>query len=144
VKHIHIKRGRTARVSTLTDWLGRAERTLDGWGRPAWIAAMVAGFVIFWPAGLALLGYMIWSGRMGCGWRRNGRARDERRAGWGGPTGNSAFDAYREATLRRLEEEREAFSAFLDRLRKAKDQAEFDQFMDDRKRGPAPEAPEPA
>jgi hypothetical protein len=138
VKNIHIKRGRTARVSTLTDWLGRAERTLDGWGRPAWIAAMVAGFVIFWPVGLALLGYMIWSGRMGCGWRRNGRAWSADR---GGATGNSAFDAYREATLRRLEEEREAFAAFLDRLRKAKDQAEFDRFMDDRQRGDGPETP---
>ena len=29
-----------------------------------------------------------------------------------GRTGNSAFDAYREETLRRLEEERDAFVAF--------------------------------
>ena len=47
-------------------------------------------------------------------------------------TGNTAFDAYKEATLRRLEEEQDAFEAFLQRLREAKDKAEFDQFMDDR------------
>ena len=47
-------------------------------------------------------------------------------------TGNAAFDAYRDETLRRLEDEREAFAQFLDRLRKAKDQSEFDQFMTER------------
>lgn len=47
-------------------------------------------------------------------------------------TGNSAFDAYRADTLRRLEEEQGNFEAFLERLRDAKDKAEFDQFMDDR------------
>ena len=47
-------------------------------------------------------------------------------------SGNSAFDAYREDTIRRLEQEQEAFEAFLQRLRDAKDKAEFDQFMDDR------------
>ena len=47
-------------------------------------------------------------------------------------TGNTAFDTYREETLRRLEEERDAFLAFLDHLRAAKDKAEFDQFMTSR------------
>lgn len=47
-------------------------------------------------------------------------------------TGNSAFDAYKEETLRRLEEEQTNFEAFLERLREAKDKAEFDQFMEDR------------
>lgn len=47
-------------------------------------------------------------------------------------TGNSAFDAYKSDTLRRLEEEQDQFEAFLERLRDAKDKAEFDQFMDDR------------
>ena len=46
-----------------------------------------------------------------------------------GRTGNTAFDAYREETLKRLEEERAAFTTFLDQLRAAKDQAKFDQFM---------------
>ena len=49
-------------------------------------------------------------------------------------SGNTAFDSYKEATLRRLEEEQEAFEAFLDRLRAAKDKSEFDQFMADRAR----------
>lgn len=49
-------------------------------------------------------------------------------------SGNTAFDAYKADTLRRLEEEQEAFEAFLQRLRDAKDKAEFDQFMDDRAR----------
>lgn len=47
-------------------------------------------------------------------------------------TGNSAFDAYKADTLRRLEEEQDQFEAFLERLRDAKDKAEFDQFMNDR------------
>ena len=39
--------------------------------------------------------------------------------------------------LRRLEEEQDAFEAFLQRLREAKDKAEFDQFMDERARAAA-------
>lgn len=47
-------------------------------------------------------------------------------------SGNSAFDAYKADTLRRLEEEQNNFEAFLERLREAKDKSEFDQFMDER------------
>ena len=58
-------------------------------------------------------------------------------------TGNSAFDAYKAETLRRLEDEQENFEAFLQRLRDARDKAEFDQFMEDRARAAsAPEAEE--
>ena len=56
-------------------------------------------------------------------------------------TGNRAFDEYRAETLRRLEEEQREFKAFLDRLRHAKDKAEFDQFMAER--GNRPQAPTP-
>lgn len=49
-------------------------------------------------------------------------------------SGNTAFDAYKSDTLRRLEEEQQNFEAFLTRLRDAKDKAEFDNFMDDRAR----------
>ena len=45
-------------------WLGRAEDFLDDKGKGAWIAAMVVGFIAFWPLGLAVLAYMIWSKRM--------------------------------------------------------------------------------
>lgn len=53
-------------------------------------------------------------------------------------SGNSAFDAYKADTLRRLEDEQTNFEAFLTRLRDAKDKAEFDQFMDDRAAKAAP------
>jgi hypothetical protein len=49
-------------------------------------------------------------------------------------SGNASFDAYREDTLRRLQEEQDDFETFLNRLRAARDQTEFDQFMDDRAR----------
>ena len=43
---------------------------LDDIGKPAWIGLMVFGFIVFWPFGLAILGYLFWSGRMGC-WKRS-------------------------------------------------------------------------
>ena len=55
-------------------------------------------------------------------------------------SGNHAFDEYRAETLRRLEEEQNEFSSFLERLRFAKDKAEFDQFMADRRQAPQPPA----
>ena len=113
-----------------TGWLARSEAWLDDRGKGAWIAAMVLGFIFFWPVGLALLAYMIWSKRMFSGKscaRRVNRGMMSTRS-----TGNSAFDAYKADTLRRLEEEQHNFEAFLERLREAKDKAEFDQFMDER------------
>ncbi|MGV1015118.1 MAG: DUF2852 domain-containing protein, partial [Methyloceanibacter sp.] len=41
--------------------------TLDQYGKPAWITATVVGFLLWWPLGLGVLAYLIWSGRMGCG-----------------------------------------------------------------------------
>ena len=49
-------------------------------------------------------------------------------------SGIAAFDEYRAETLRRLEDEQKEFMDFLERLRHAKDKAEFDQFMAERKR----------
>jgi hypothetical protein len=137
---------------------------LDGFGRGGWIAAMIVGFVLFWPLGLAILFYMIWSGRMGCGyqgtWNEHRQERWERKMErmqekmdrwnafrqrmWGGatassgftPSGNRAFDEYRSETIRRLEDEAKEFRDFLENLRHAKDKAEFDQFMADRKNRP--------
>ena len=124
--------------------MGFAAR-MDELGKPAWIALLVLTFVIAWPIGLALLAYLIWSGRMGCGshgrWygrqEKMERWRENWRRGWGGSSGNAAFDEYRAETLKRLEEEEREFRNFLDRLRKAKDKAEFDQFMAERRSGPA-------
>ena len=142
-----------------------------GWGyshwrtlpRPLCIAAVVLGFIFWWPVGLTLLFLALWSRRMGCwGYYRHGgyqggswQGNAPPWAGWknwcgGGerpaPTsGNRAFDEYRMETLRRLEEEQKEFGAFLDRLRFAKDKAEFDQFMTElRQRPPTPPEPPPA
>ena len=69
------------------------------------------------------------------------RGRDWFGAG-GGASGNRAFDDYRAETLKRLEDEQREFKDFLARLRVARDRAEFDQFMADRRANPpAPEAP---
>lgn len=142
--------------------MGIAEK-LDDYGKPAWITVTVLGFIVFWPLGLAILAYMIWSGRMGCGrrggpgrWYNEGAAegRSARRR-WrhrADTSGNLAFDEYREETLRRLEDEQKEFMDFLERLRHAKDKAEFDQFMADRDQrardgdqpdGAGDEAPQP-
>jgi hypothetical protein len=50
-------------------------------------------------------------------------------------SGNLTFDEYRTETLRRLEQEQRDFQDFLGRLRMAKDKAEFDQFMAERRSG---------
>lgn len=111
----------------------RAEDWLDARGKGAWIAAMVLGFIFVWPVGLALLAYMIWSKRMFSRHRSHARFAAHRYAHTAfTSSGNGAFDAYKTETLRRLEEEQKSFEAFLDRLRDAKDKAEFDQFMEDR------------
>ncbi len=131
-----------------------------GISRPAAIAFTILGFMFWWPVGLAMLIYTIGSGRMGCGGRR--RRAMYQAQGWGGhdgapwsawkswacgssnrsaaaSSGNHAFDEYKTETLRRLEEEQKEFSSFLERLRFAKDKAEFDQFMAERRsRPPAP------
>jgi Protein of unknown function (DUF2852) len=135
---------------------------LDDIGKPAWIALTVVSFILFWPLGLVLLGYLIGSGRMGC-WAHGNGERWQRRmdrmqrrmermqaaAGrWSGggsraSSGNWAFDEYRAETLRRLEEEQREFKEFLDRLRHAKDKAEFDQFMAERGRRSESPGPQP-
>lgn len=144
----------------------------DAWrcwhsAKPLWIAAMILGFIFWWPVGLTLLLLGLWGKRMafgGCG----GWQRASGNGGWhpqGGPppwaswkgfwscgsssdrqsasSGNHAFDEYRAETLRRLEEEQKEFSAFLERLRFAKDKSEFDQFMNDRRNRPPAPPPEP-
>ncbi len=118
----------TDAISSAKGWFARAEAWLDEKGKGAWIAAMVLGFIFFWPVGLALLFYMIWSKNMF-------KSRCKTRIGHSmKTTGNSAFDAYKADTLRRLQDEQDSFEGFLNRLREAKDKAEFDQFMDDRAR----------
>jgi uncharacterized protein DUF2852 len=76
----------------------------------------------------------------GPGKRHGSGIDDEAPRGTPSKTRRSAFDDYRADTLRRLEQERIEFDGFLDHLRGAKDKAEFDQFMAERK--PVPPAPE--
>ena len=136
---------------------------LDNIGKPAWIGLMIVSFILWWPLGLVVLGYLVGSGRMSC-WAHGGGERWQRRMErmqermermqgaaerWGGDrryrgtSGNRAFDEYRAETLRRLEEEQREFMEFLDRLRHAKDKVEFDQFMAERGRRPQGETPQP-
>jgi hypothetical protein len=144
---------------------------LDDIGKPAWIGLTIVSFFLFWPLGLVVLGYLVGSGRMTC-WAHGSGDRWQRRMermqrrmermqaaaeqwtgmqataerwtgrGFRSSSGNRAFDEYRDETLRRLEEEQREFKAFLDRLRHAKDKAEFDQFMAEHRR-PQPGAPQP-
>jgi hypothetical protein len=132
---------------------------LDEFGKPAWIVLMILSFIWWWPLGLAVLAFLIGSGRMGC-WSHNGMSRwqskmdrmhakmDRMRSysgcgDWWAPSssGNRAFDDYRSETLQRLEEEQHEFKEFLQRLRFAKDREEFDQFMAERRNRP-PQSPE--
>jgi hypothetical protein len=128
---------------------------------PGWIVLMILGFIFWWPIGLIILGIVIGSRKMGC-WSGRGydrwhdhmqdkmdrmRAKMESFGGgnwgrnWGGSSGNRAFDEYRSETLNRLEEEQREFRDFLQRLRMAKDKAEFDQFMAERRNRPEPPPP---
>ena len=124
----------------------------------AWeIGAMVAGFVVFWPLGLIAL-FLKWkNGEMWkgsadtaapwasfkapdlSGWNWKGQASSYGFAG----SGNAAFDTYKREQLKRLDEERrrledeqKAFRDFVERLRRAKDQDEFDRFMNERRATP--------
>jgi Protein of unknown function (DUF2852) len=59
------------------------------------------------------------------------------RGDWRGyHSSNRAFDEYRTGTLKRMEDEQREFRDFLARLRHAKDKAEFDQFMAERRNRP--------
>ena len=110
-------------------WFSRGVEGVDRAGRGGWIALTVLGFVFAGPLGLVILGYALFTGRFG----RAGHGHRMRHAASAfRSSGNMAFDSYKAETLRRLEEEQESFEAFLERLREAKDKAEFDQFMDER------------
>jgi hypothetical protein len=142
-----------------------------GWGggcssrvrwKPLEVVAVVIGFMIYWPIGLAMIGLKIAQRRgysfddaiaaarakfSGFG-AQAGRA-DQWRPFSAGSSGNSAFDDWRKAEMDRLEEERRKldaaqreFTEHLNNLRRAKDREEFDRFMRERNApGRAPDAP---
>jgi hypothetical protein len=125
------------------------------------IAAVIGGFIVFWPIGLAALGLKFFRGEMWTGasegvapwsayksWKdKNPEAMKPFTAkAWHSATGsgNTAFDDYKKQQLERLEQERrkledeqKAFAEHLSKLRRAKDQDEFDRFMAERNVPPA-------
>jgi hypothetical protein len=126
--------------------------------RPAWtpltVILMVLGFAVAWPLGLLVLAYILWGNNFpGVRNHFEGMKRDWNDA-WCGPrggfrsdrtygfrSGNTAFDDYREAELKRLdeerrklEEERAEFDGYVRDLRRARDKEEFDRFMSDRQK----------
>jgi Protein of unknown function (DUF2852) len=146
--------------------MGAERSKLGGSTTRAWnwsaseIAAMVGGFIVFWPLGLLALfakwkNREMWPGssanRFAFGsWKRPdmGRAGQSWRSYRHGfsSSGNAAFDEYKRRELDRLEEERRrledeqrAFAEHLERLRKAKDQEEFDRFMAERRARQTPQ-----
>jgi hypothetical protein len=139
----------------------QGNRRRCGWGKgrtwSIWeIALIVAAFCVFWPIGLIALFWKLAKGELWPGssqsvapWSHLKRSDFKRWASVGESftrnSGNSAFDAYRTRELERLEEERRrlaeeerAFGEFLNRLKKAKDQEEFDRFMSERHQAPRP------
>ncbi|MBL8588715.1 MAG: DUF2852 domain-containing protein [Methylobacteriaceae bacterium] len=116
----------------------RGEGAQRGCGRARWqpieLVAMILGFIVFWPIGLAILAWKFWQRRsgypgdlvtfgkegyeqmrngFGCGRRAREAGREAGRS-WGAwsqgwpqqGTGNRAFDEWKSAELERLEEER--------------------------------------
>lgn len=103
------------------------------------IPVTIVALNIFWPAGVVIALILAWRG----GFAPTGPAaappRDMGEAVQSlVPTtaqktsGNASFDAYRASMIDRLEQEQTDFEAFLARLRTAKDQSEFERYMDDR------------
>jgi hypothetical protein len=144
----------------------------EGWAGGAWrsrrcgasrwtvfeIVAMVLGFIVFWPIGLAILAFKIWQRKQGypgdLQTAVGEKWREARSAVWSGPwqgrgfqpssSGNIAFDEWRATEIARLEEERRKlqeahreFSAFVENIRRAKDREEFERFMNERRNRPS-------
>lgn len=122
---------------------------------PMKVAAVVAGFAIFPPLGVAALVYFVWKNRRASGWdpayaagpgfaspgyhRHCGRGRGR----W---TGNAAFDEHQADVMQNLRAERDAFRSFRQEQRRKRDQEAYDSFRATQGpvgEPPAPEAPTP-
>jgi len=103
---------------------------------PLAVAAVVLGFVTWWPIGLAVIAYIMWGGSID-DLARDGIEQAKKAlkpaTTSSSTTGSTAFDEYRAETLRRLEEEQAEFDDFVAKLREARDREEFERFMADRK-----------
>jgi len=146
-----------------SEWAGARWRRGSRWSAFE-IIAMILGFIVFWPIGLAILGYKFWQSRNGGPdlqtlatnkWE-DARAMMSSNSGWGcggamrrasrfySASGNVAFDEWRTAELARLDEERRKldeaqreFAEYVDAIRRAKDREEFERFMAERRARPA-------
>ena len=90
--------------------------------------------LLFWPVALLIVGCVVLRGQMRH-WRGFASGRGAFPIG-DRPTRsnhNAAFEDYREATLRNLDEERGEFHSFAGRLRKSRDKVEFDRFIAERR-----------
>jgi hypothetical protein len=99
---------------------------------PLSVAALILGFLVWWPLGFAVLAYILWGGSV------DQLVTDvidqfKSKAGSARGSGNAAFDDYRASTLRRLEEEQAEFADYVEKLRMARDQEEFERFMSERR-----------
>jgi hypothetical protein len=122
---------------------------LDEIGEMAWLPLVLLVAVMAWRSRPAMLAGFTGSGRLEA-WRNGhvgaagnwivvqagllfqrlqGSRRSNRLS-----SGNRSFDTYRNDALGRLEEDQHAFGVFMERLRQARDQAEFDAFMAERAR----------
>ncbi|MBU2993650.1 DUF2852 domain-containing protein [Octadecabacter sp. 1_MG-2023] len=103
------------------------------------IPVTIIALNVFWPAGILIAVILAWRGGFAPTGRPSPAPRDMDEAMKSlMPTtaqrssGNASFDAYRHDMIERLEIEQEKFEGFLSRLRHAKDQSEFDTFLDQR------------
>ncbi len=120
------------------------------------VLAMVMGFIVFWPLGVAVIGWKFWQRKSGYQGDIVTFGREKWNATWGagrwraaaghwpgsgsGSTGNRAFDEWRATELARLDEERQRliaaereFADYMENLRHAKDREEFERFMTERR-----------
>lgn len=112
-----------------------SSQSRSGRWTPLSILAVVAGFILWWPLGLAALAYVLWAGPLDTLADEGAQKLREAFRAKNAPTGSgsAAFDAYKAETLRRLEAEQAEFAAHLNRLREARGREEFERFMAERK-----------
>lgn len=108
-----------------------AVRRASRW-TPIGIAATILGFAVWWPLGLASVGYILWGGSFDDLFNDGLNKVKDLGRGPQASSGNAAFDEYRRETLHRLEEEQAQFDEFVTNLRQARDREEFERFMADR------------
>jgi hypothetical protein len=94
------------------------------------ISVSIVAMAMFGLIGVALALFLAWQwARIAAFGPRDTGTPAQHRATAPSPTGNAAFDGYRDETLARLEAEQAEFTAFLDRLRQARDAGEFQDFL---------------